>query len=51
MKRRRARGKLIFEVRNSQGKHLLAIDLVRNNMFHSAEKQSSATDARGSGLR
>lgn len=35
---------VIFETLNSQGKPLLAMDLVRNNIFQRAEKQSSATD-------
>lgn len=35
---------VIFETLNSKGQPLLAMDLVRNNIFHRAEKQSTSTD-------
>lgn len=35
---------VIFETLNSKGQPLLAMDLVRNNIFYRAEKQSVATD-------
>lgn len=35
---------VIFETLNSKGEPLLAMDLVRNNIFHRAEKQTTATD-------
>lgn len=35
---------VIFETLNSKGEPLLAMDLVRNNIFHRAEKQAAATD-------
>ena len=35
---------VIFETLNSKGQPLLAMDLVRNNIFYRAEKQSAATD-------
>jgi hypothetical protein len=35
---------VIFETLNSKGEPLLAMDLVRNNIFHRAEKQTSATE-------
>jgi uncharacterized protein with ParB-like and HNH nuclease domain len=35
---------VIFETLNSKGQPLLAMDLVRNNIFHRAEKQSESTD-------
>jgi hypothetical protein len=35
---------VIFETLNSKGQPLLAMDLVRNNIFHRAEKQTTATD-------
>ena len=35
---------VIFETLNSQGEPLLAMDLVRNNIFHRAEKQSAAVE-------
>jgi hypothetical protein len=35
---------VIFETLNSKGEPLLAMDLVRNNIFHRAEKQSTATE-------
>ena len=33
---------VVFETLNSKGEPLLAMDLVRNNIFHRAEKQSSS---------
>jgi hypothetical protein len=41
--RRRAPGRAILEILSSQGKPLIAIDLVRNIMLDSAEKQSRVT--------
>lgn len=35
---------VIFETLNSQGEPLLAMDLVRNNIFHRAEKQSASVE-------
>lgn len=35
---------VIFETLNSQGQPLLAMDLVRNNIFHRAEKQSASVE-------
>lgn len=35
---------VIFETLNSQGQPLLAMDLVRNNIFHRAEKQSISVE-------
>lgn len=35
---------VIFETLNSKGEPLLAMDLVRNNIFHRAEKQTQATE-------
>lgn len=35
---------VIFETLNSKGLPLLAMDLVRNNIFYRSEKQSAATD-------
>jgi Protein of unknown function DUF262 len=35
---------VIFETLNSKGEPLLAMDLVRNNIFHRAEKQGAAID-------
>ena len=35
---------VIFETLNSQGKPLLAMDLVRNNIFHRAEKQKAKVE-------
>lgn len=36
---------VIFETLNSKGKPLLAMDLVRNNIFHRAEAQGEAAEA------
>ena len=35
---------VIFETLNSQGEPLLAMDLVRNNIFHRAEKQNASVE-------
>lgn len=35
---------VIFETLNSKGEQLLAMDLVRNNIFHRAEKQEAQVD-------
>ena len=35
---------VIFETLNSKGEPLLAMDLVRNNIFHRAEKEASSID-------
>jgi len=35
---------VIFETLNSKGEPLLAMDLVRNNIFHRAEKQSASVE-------
>ncbi len=35
---------VIFETLNSKGEPLLAMDLVRNNIFHRAEKQGASAD-------
>ncbi|UFE99230.1 DUF262 domain-containing protein [Pseudosulfitobacter pseudonitzschiae] len=36
---------VIFETLNSKGEPLLAMDLVRNNIFHRAEKEETSIDA------
>ena len=36
---------VIFETLNSKGEPLLAMDLVRNNIFHRAEQQTGSADA------
>lgn len=36
---------VIFETLNSKGEPLLAMDLVRNNIFHRAEKQGASAEA------
>lgn len=38
---------VIFETLNSRGEPLLAMDLVRNNIFHRAELQGDGVDAEG----
>ncbi len=43
MKLRHVRGQVFSEILNSRGRSLLAMDLVRNNMFYRFGKQSSAT--------
>ncbi len=43
MKLRHVRGQVFSEILNSRGRSLLAMDLVRNNIFYRFGKQSSAT--------